>query len=143
MAIWLSDPMNFALDPWEGTLISHLGIAAVEAGEDWFAARMPVDERTRTPAGHLHGGASVALAETVAVWAGSACVDPTKQQCIALEINANHLRVVADGQVEAIARPVHLAETTQVWDVRITSERETLVCIARVTLAVLAVPNWH
>jgi 1,4-dihydroxy-2-naphthoyl-CoA hydrolase len=143
MAIWLSDPMNFALERWEDSLIGRLGIAAVESGSDFLTARMPVDERTRTPAGHLHGGAALALAETVAIWAGSSCLDATKQECVALELNATHLRTIADGHVDATARPIHLGEATQVWDVRIVSDRALLVCIARVTLAVLAAPHWH
>jgi 1,4-dihydroxy-2-naphthoyl-CoA hydrolase len=143
MAIWMSDPMSYALDAWEKSLVGHLGIVAVAAGEDWLTARMSVDERTRTPAGHLHGGAAVALAETVAGWAGSACVDPTRHQCAPLDVSATHLRVVADGHVEATARPLHLGERTQVWDVAIASQRGVAVCAARVTLTVIDVPAWH
>ena len=143
MAIWTNDPMEFARDRWEQSLIGRLGIEAVEAGDDYLTARMPVDERTRAPAGVLHGGASTALAETVATWAGSCCVEPTKHECIALEINANHLRAVADGYVLATARPLHLGDSTQVWEVRIASERNVLVCAARVTLTIRDVPHWH
>jgi 1,4-dihydroxy-2-naphthoyl-CoA hydrolase len=143
MRIWSGDPMSFALDRWEDSLIGHLGIAAVAAGDDWLKARMSVDGRTRSASGHLHGGAAVALAETVAAWAGSACVDATRHQCVPLEVSASHLRVVADGDVEATARPLHLGEHTQVWDVSVASPRGVAVCAARVTLAVLDVPAWH
>jgi 1,4-dihydroxy-2-naphthoyl-CoA hydrolase len=143
MAIWTSDPMTVSLERWENTMIGHLGIEAVKAADDCLTARMPVDERTRAPAGTLHGGAAVALAETVATWAASCCVDPTKHECIGLEVNANHLRAVADGHVYATARPLHLGDATQVWEVRIASEREVLVCVARVTLAVRDAPHWH
>lgn len=143
MAIWISDPMNFARERWQRSLVGHLGIEAVEAGEDYLKACMPVDERTRTPAGALHGGASLALAETVATWAGVCCVEPTKYECLPLETNGSHLRAVVDGHVYATARPLHLGERTQVWDVRIASDREVLVCIARVTLTIRDVPNWH
>jgi 1,4-dihydroxy-2-naphthoyl-CoA hydrolase len=143
VAIWQSDPMNFALESWERSLIAHLGIAAVEAGPDWLKARMPVDDRTRTAAGHLHGGAALALAETVAGWAASCCVEPTRHECIAVDIGATHLRVVADGVVFGIARPIELAERLQVWDVRIVSDRDVPVSVARVTFAVRDVPNWH
>ena len=94
----------------------------LEAGDDYLKARMPVDCRTRQPAGVLHGGASVALAETLASWAARYCVDPAKHHCVGLEINANHVRPVAEGYVYGTARPLHLGRTTQLWDVRITTE---------------------
>src|SRR4051794_3150030 len=143
MAIWRSDPMSFALDRWDESLVGHLGIAAVAAGEDWLRARMSVDRRTRDAAGHLHPGAAVSLAETVAGWAGSACLDATRQQCVAQGVSASHLRVVADGEIEATARPLHLGERAQVWDVTVATPRGVAVCAARVTLAVVEVPAWH
>ena len=98
---------------------------------------MPVDARTRQPAGVLHGGASVALAETLASWAATFCVDPAKHHCVGIEINANHLRPVAEGWVYGSARPVNLGRTIQVWEVRISNQQDKLVCISRVTMAVL------
>ena len=143
--IWKAEPMTVALERWEATLIGHLGIEVVEAGDDYLTARMPVDERTRTPAGVLHGGASVALAETVATWAANCCVEPTRQECVPFDSNAHHLRTVVDGRVQALARPLHLGEAAQVWEVQITGERrpEMVICVARVTLVVRDVPHWH
>ena len=111
----------------KGTLLEHLGIELMEIGEDWLKARMPVDQRTRQPAGVLHGGASVALAETLASWAATFCVDPTKFHCVGLEINANHVRAATEGFVYGIARPFHLGRTTQIWDIRITGADGKLV----------------
>jgi 1,4-dihydroxy-2-naphthoyl-CoA hydrolase len=104
---------------------------------------MPVDQRTRQPAGVLHGGASVALAETLASWAATFCVDPARHHCVGIEINANHLRPVAEGWVTGSARPVSLGRTIQVWEVRISNEQGKLVCVSRVTMAVLSVPSQY
>lgn len=120
----------------EDTLIGTLGMEFVEAGEDWLRGRMPVDARTRQPYGLLHGGASVAFAETLASWGGSCCVAEGKT-CVGMEINANHVRPAASGWVEGLARPESLGRTSQVWSVRITDEAGRLVCISRVTLAVV------
>jgi 1,4-dihydroxy-2-naphthoyl-CoA hydrolase len=138
MAIWFKEfDLSYARERGRGTLIEHLGIELLEAGEDHLEARMPVNPQTRQPAGMLHGGASVALAETLASWAATFCVDPTKHHCVGIEINANHVRPVADGFVYGTARPVSLGKTLQVWEVRIRNEQEKLVCISRVTMAVL------
>jgi 1,4-dihydroxy-2-naphthoyl-CoA hydrolase len=140
-AIWFDNPpLAYAGERRPGTLIDALGIEVIEAGDDYLKARMPVDARTKQPAGVLHGGASVALAETLASWGAAFCVDRAKQHCVGLEINANHVRPVAEGHVYGIARPLHLGRSTQIWDVRITDEREKLVCVARVSMAVLDVP---
>ena len=98
---------------------------------------MPVDRRTHQPLGLLHGGASVALAETLVSVGAMCCVDPTKQYCVGLEINANHIKGVRDGFVTGIAKPVHTGKKTQVWEIRITDNSNSLVCISRITLAVL------
>ncbi len=118
----------------------HLGIELLEAGDDYLKARMPVDSRTRQPAGVLHGGVSMVLAETLASWAAAYVVDPAKFHCVGQEINANHIRAVAAGWVVGIARPVHIGRSSQVWEVRISDEAGKLVCISRVTMAVLATP---
>jgi len=117
--------------------IGRLGIQITELGEDFLRGTMPVDERTKQPFGLLHGGASVLLAETLASWAANLCLeDPVKQQAVGLEINANHLRAVAGGEVTGTARPVHVGRGTQVWDVRIEDEQGRLVCVSRLTLAI-------
>lgn len=115
----------------------HLGIELLEVGNDFLKGRMPVDQRTRQPAGLLHGGVSVALAETLASWAASYVVDPRRFHCVGQEINANHVRGVRDGWVYGKARPHHIGRKSQVWEVKIKNEDGQLVCIARVTIAVL------
>jgi 1,4-dihydroxy-2-naphthoyl-CoA hydrolase len=120
-----------------GTLIEHLGIVFTAAGEDWVSATLPVDERTRQPYGLLHGGASVVLAETLGSSAGNLCVDTTKQVCVGLEINANHIRAVRGGAVTGTARAVHVGRSTHVWDIRIEDAAGKLVCTSRLTLAVV------
>lgn len=99
---------------------------------------MPVDSRTRQPAGVLHGGVTVALAETLASWAAAYAVDPSRFHCVGQEINANHIRPVHNGWVHGVARPHHLGKSTQVWEVKITNDANQLVSIARVTMAVLS-----
>jgi len=138
MTIWNSLP-NLDLLNQRGAPCAngHLGIEMLEAGDDYLRARMPVDARTRQPAGVLHGGVSVVLAETLASWAASLVVDPEKHHCVGQEINANHVRAVSDGWVYGVARPLHLGRTSHVWDVRISDESGKLVCVSRVTMAVL------
>ena len=115
----------------------HLGIELLEIGDDYLKGRMPVDQRTRQPAGVLHGGLSVALAETLASWAAAYVVDPAQFHCVGQEINANHVRAVSAGWVYGDARPHHIGKSSQVWEVKITNEDGKLVSIARVTMAVL------
>jgi 1,4-dihydroxy-2-naphthoyl-CoA hydrolase len=118
-------------------LAAHLGIEFIEVGTDYVRARMPVDERTCQPFGILHGGASVALAETLGSIGASCCIDLSRQQCVGLEINANHVRSVREGYVYGKATPLHLGKSTQIWEIRITDEADKLVCVSRITLAVL------
>jgi len=127
----------------EGTAAGNLGIEFVDLGEDWLRARMPVDRRTRQPAGVLHGGISVAFAETLASCAAFGSVDPEQFHCVGLEINANHVRAAKEGWVYGEARPLHLGRSTQVWEVRINTEAGTLVCVSRCTIAVMAAPNRY
>ncbi len=117
----------------------HIGIEFTEIGDDWLAARMPVDHRTHQPFGRLHGGASVALAETVASVGGAMVLDPTKQVTVGMEINANHIRPAMSGHVTATAKAESLGRTTQVWTIRITDNAGKLVCLSRITLAVIAI----
>lgn len=136
--IWHDKPtIEFANKRSATSAIAHLGIEFTDIGPDYLEARMPVDSRTLQPAGVLHGGASVVLAETLASWAATFVVDPTKAGCVGMEINANHLRPVTEGWVTGIARPVSLGRTTHVWDIRITDSRDRLVCISRCTIAVV------
>jgi 1,4-dihydroxy-2-naphthoyl-CoA hydrolase len=116
-----------------------LGIEFVDAGDDWLSARMPVDRRTHQPFGRLHGGASVALAETVASVGGAMTLDPSRQVTVGMEINANHIRPVMSGHVTATAKAESLGRTTQIWTIRITDDAGKLICLSRITLAVIAV----
>ncbi|HAB47157.1 MAG: hotdog fold thioesterase [Betaproteobacteria bacterium] len=139
MSIWHSPPdIAFFQRIHENTAVAQLGIEFTEAGEDYLVARMPHDERTCQPYGLIHGGANVLLAETVGSAAAAQVVDRSLFRCVGLEINANHLRAVRQGWVRAIARPLHLGRTTQVWDIRIHDDQERLSCVCRFTVAVVA-----
>jgi 1,4-dihydroxy-2-naphthoyl-CoA hydrolase len=122
-----------------GSMPGYLGMEFVECGEDWVKARMPVDERTQQPFQRLHGGASVALAETVGSMAASWCVDPSAFAAVGMEINANHIRPAYKGWVYATARPEAIGRTTHVWSIRIEDENGKLVCISRFTAAVISI----
>ncbi|MFT4198979.1 MAG: hotdog fold thioesterase [Pseudoxanthomonas sp.] len=120
------------------SLVSQLGIVLTAAGPDWLRGTMPVDARTRQPFGLLHGGASVALAETLGSLAGGLCVDPATAMVVGLEINANHVRGQREGTVTGTARAQHIGRSTQVWEIRIEDQAGRLVCLSRLTLAVVA-----
>lgn len=120
-----------------GSMVENLGIVVTEAGDDWLRGTMPVDARTKQPYGLLHGGASVALAETLGSMAGGLCVDITQEAVVGLEINANHLRAVREGTVTGTARALHVGRSTHVWEIRIENEAGKPVCISRITLAVI------
>lgn len=138
MSIWKTKATPQDLNtPRKKTMVSHLGIEFIEIGEDSITARMPVDERTIQPYGILHGGASVALAETLGSVASQLSIDTHHKMAVGMEINANHLRPVSIGWVYGVVKPIHLGKTTQVWEIRITNEADKLVCISRITLAVL------
>ncbi len=122
------------------TLLTTLGIEIVEATKERVVATMPVGPKVHQPFGLLHGGASVALAETVASTAAWMNVDQATQVPVGIEINANHLRAKRDGVVTATATPVHVGRSTQVWEVRITDEEGRAVCVSRCTLAVVPTP---
>lgn len=123
----------------ENTLIEALGIKFEELSEERVVATMPVNEITRQPFGVLHGGASVALAETVASIGTYLLVDQETESCAGLEINANHIRAKKDGIVKAIGTPLHRGRTTMVWDIKIVDEDDKLVCVSRCTMAVLKI----
>jgi len=127
-----------ALNKWSANpLAEQLGITFTAIGDEHLEATMPVDRRTHQPLGLLHGGASVALAETMGSVAATLCVDGTKQYCVGLEINANHIKSTRDGLVTGIVKPVHIGRKTQVWEIRISNQIGELVCISRITMAVL------
>jgi len=141
MAIWSRDYSLEELNEMtRGNMAGHLGMEFTEIGADFLRARMPVDERTRQPVGLLHGGASAALAETLGSVAANLVRSPAGSMgtCVGLEINANHLRPVRSGWVLGETRPLHLGRTTQVWEIRISDERDRLVCVSRLTMAVVA-----
>ncbi|MBS8266008.1 hotdog fold thioesterase [Mesobacillus boroniphilus] len=119
------------------TLLGSLGIEITELQRGKVVATMPVDDRTRQPFGLLHGGASVALAETVASVGAFELVDKENEVVVGLEINANHIRAKKDGLVTAVGTVLHQGKTTMVWDIKITDEDEKLVCISRCTIAVI------
>lgn len=138
MGIFKANITVDALNTWgANTMAQQLGIEITAIGDDYLEGRMPVDHRTHQPFGLLHGGASVALAETLGSIAATLCVDGTKYFCVGLEINANHIRGVRDGFVTGKATPIHIGKKTQVWQIRITTLEDDLVCISRITLAVL------
>lgn len=119
------------------TMVQHLGIVFTALGDDYIEATMPVDHRTHQPMGLLHGGASVSLAETLGSVAATCCVDMARQYCVGLDINANHIKSVREGVVTGRTTPIHIGKKTQVWEIRITNESNELVCISRITLAVI------
>ncbi|AKQ45230.1 thioesterase [Rufibacter radiotolerans] len=126
------------LNAWnKNTLGEHLGMEYTEIGDDYLVGRMPVDHRTHQPLGLLHGGASVALAETLGSVGATMFLDLDKQFCVGLEINANHIKAVRSGYVYGKATAVHVGRKTQVWEIRITTESGGLVCISRITMAVI------
>src|SRR5690349_9906622 len=140
MAIWFqTSSLDKIQERHKDTLINHLDIHLTEIGEDYLCGEMPVDHRTVQPMGILHGGASVALAETLGSVAANLVVDRSKKACVGLEINANHLKSVRSGKVIGTARPVHIGSSTQVWSIEIRNEAGQLTCISRITMAVLDV----
>lgn len=120
-----------------GTMDEHIGIEWMELGDDRLKARMPVDERTKQPYGLLHGGASCTLAESLGSFASAMVIDPSQFQCVGLEINANHVHSATSGYVTGVAMPLHLGKSTHVWDIRIYNEQEKLVCVSRLTVAII------
>ena len=136
--IWSSRPTVQHLNQLHAnTAVAALGIDITAVGDDYLSGSMPVDSRTVQPAGLLHGGASVLLAETLGSAAAMGCVDLATSMAVGLEINANHLRGVRSGHVHGVARPVRLGRTSQVWEIRITDDAGALTCISRLTVMVV------
>ena len=121
----------------KGTMAEHLEIEFTDIGKDFIAAKMPVAAKTKQPMGLLHGGASVALAETLGSVAAYCVINLDKQHAVGLEINANHIRGVMEGFVYGKATPLHVGKTTHVWEIKIVDEQNKLVCVSRITVAVL------
>lgn len=143
MSIWYHKELSLpALQELSrGNMAEHLGITFSGIGDNYLKAKMPVDHRTRQPYGLLHGGASVALAETLGSVGAALVVDHRKYYCVGLEINANHVRSARDGFVEGVATALHIGASTQVWEIKIYDERQKMVCISRLTVAVLPVKS--
>ena len=138
MGIWFANPtVQDAIGSQAGLLSHHLGIVFTELGEDFLRGTMPVEARTRQPLGYLHGGASVAFAETLGSVAANFAVDRDRFRCLGQEINANHLRPVTDGLVTGTARPFHIGSRSHVWGIEIRDPAERLVCVSRLTIAVV------
>jgi len=142
MAIWKQPIDLVRINGWSrGTMMETLDIRFTEAGEDWIRATMPVDHRTQQPFGLLHGGASVVLAETLGSTAALLTLEVEKEIAVGLDINANHIRGVRGGVVTGTAKAIHLGRTTQVWEIRIEEEAGKLVCLSRLTMAVIPSPG--
>jgi 1,4-dihydroxy-2-naphthoyl-CoA hydrolase len=139
MSIWYNPAITAEqLNPLgKGNMAEWLGIEITEVGDDYLKATMPVDHRTRQPYGLLHGGASVVLAETLGSVGAAFVIDRSKYDCVGLDINANHVRGVREGFVTGTAHPVHIGKTTQVWEIHIHDERDKLICISRLTVAII------
>jgi 1,4-dihydroxy-2-naphthoyl-CoA hydrolase len=139
MAIWFNSGITIQDLHLLGknTMGEFLGIGFTEIGDNYLKARMPVDNRTRQPYGLLHGGASAALAETLGSVASALVIDQSQYDCVGLEINANHIRGVKEGYVFGTAIPLHIGRSTHVWDIKIYDDREKLVCVSRLTVAII------
>lgn len=139
MVIW--HKKDLSLQDFQGlgeqTMGEHIGIRFSEVGANYLKATMPVDHRTKQPYGLLHGGASVALAETLGSVGAAMVIDTEQFICVGQEINANHLRGVRDGFVTGVTTPVHIGASSHVWEIKIYDEAEKLVCISRLTVAIL------
>lgn len=121
----------------ENNMVAHLGIELTELADDRLVGTMPVDHRTTQPAGLLHGGASVVLAESLGSIAANLCVDPDRWVCVGQEINASHLRPVRKGSVSGTAKPIFLGRSSQVWEIGVADERQRMVSVVRLTMAVV------
>jgi 1,4-dihydroxy-2-naphthoyl-CoA hydrolase len=138
VAIWKQSIELDRINAWNSnSLVEHLGMRVTEIGEDFVRGTMPVDKRTIQPFGLLHGGASVALAESLGSLGANLVLEAGKEMAVGLDINANHVRTATSGLVIGTARPLHLGRSTQVWEIRIEDEQQELICISRLTMAVI------
>ncbi|QTS84005.1 hotdog fold thioesterase [Coxiella endosymbiont of Amblyomma nuttalli] len=144
MSIWKTAlNLTKAAERSKNTMVTYLGIEFTEIGDDYIRARMPVDHRTYQAIGIMHGGASCVLAETVGSIAGNFCIDPNEFYCVGLEINTNHIRSICSGYVIGTAKPFHLGRSTQVWGIEILDEKDRLISVSRLTLAILKKQNYR
>ena len=135
--IWFQDyELEFLNGFRNSNMGGHLGIEFLEIGPNFLTARMPVDERTTQPFGLLHGGASCVLSESLGSVGAWMCIDPNKNMAVGIEINANHVRSATEGFVTGIARPLHTGRSIHVWQTEITNDKDKLVCISRLTVAI-------
>jgi 1,4-dihydroxy-2-naphthoyl-CoA hydrolase len=139
MKIWFDKDISLEkIKPFgPGTINEHLGVEWVEIGDNFLKAKMPVDHRTKQPFDLLHGGASCVLAETLGSFSSYLTLDPAEFYCVGIEINANHIRSAKQGFVYGNCSPIHIGSSTHVWDIRITDEAGKLVCISRLTVAIM------
>ena len=139
MSVWFNKSISLPqLNPLgPATMGEFLGMEWVAIGDDYLKMRMPVDSRTIQPYGLLHGGASCALAETIGSIASHLVIDPEKFICVGLEINANHIRSAKQGFVTATCTPLHIGKSTHVWDIKIHDDADKLICVSRLTVAIL------
>jgi 1,4-dihydroxy-2-naphthoyl-CoA hydrolase len=138
MSIWYRPYTLEELDQQSrGCMVEYVDIRFSEIGPDYLRATMPVDRRTWQPYGLLHGGATVVLAETLGSVGATCCVDTSRYYCVGQEINANHIRSARSGRVTGTARPIHLGSRSHVWEIRVEDDRQRLVAISRMTLAVV------
>jgi 1,4-dihydroxy-2-naphthoyl-CoA hydrolase len=139
MSIWFKKELSLSdfKELGKETMGHYIGIEWVAIGDNFISAKMPVDHRTKQPYGLLHGGASCVLAETIGSVASAMVIDHTKFYCVGLEINANHVRSAREGFVTGVATPLHLGANTHVWDIKIYDEQEKMVCVSRLTVAVI------
>ena len=141
MSIWFDKNLSISdvSEIGKNTMAEFLGLQWEEIGDDYLKMSMPVNASTRQPYGFLHGGASCVLAETIGSVASALVIDRDKFYCVGLEINANHLRSVSEGRVVAVSSPLHLGKSTHVWDIKIYDDNENLICVSRLTVAILQI----
>jgi 1,4-dihydroxy-2-naphthoyl-CoA hydrolase len=141
MSIWFKQSLGIEeVQPiGKDTMAEYIGIEFTEIGENYIKAKMPVNNLTRQPYGILHGGASVTLAETLGSVGSAYIIDQSRFYCVGLDVNANHIRAAREGYVFATAVPLHIGSSTHVWDIKIYNEQEKLVCISRLTVAILKI----
>jgi len=139
MSIWKNDRdlAEVNRQSKDTTIMGFLGIEITEQGDDYLRGTLPVDHRTHQPMGILHGGASVVLAESLGSMACSMCLDLSREYCVGLDINANHIRAVRTGVVTGTAKPIHIGRSTHVWEITIVDEQQRTVCVSRLTMAIL------
>ena len=136
--IWKYKPNIDALNQTrQQTAVERMGIQFTSIGDDWLEATMPVDHRTKQPAGILHGGATALLAETIGSVASVLIIDWPRQQAVGIELNISHLRSVSEGVVTGRAQPIRIGRRTHVWDIRVRDAEDRLIAVARLTMAII------